>query len=457
MDFFENDLQFTKIIFKDRFYYPPEINASIHDLISYFRANIVSNTPFIYLFAPNHIKTIIAYFAIIKSGHVCVLVEPDIGRLELAEMKQDTPPCALVHIERTTDSFDYNTEIVFTRDNPQEFDWDELSDVATIVYTNAEDGYAKGAMLTRKNLLANAEGGLNSNRTDYLSVLCALVPFHHLFGFQVGVITSLFVSSQTGSVTLIEDISELREIRKIAEDFIKYGITNLYSIPIVYHLFTRFSDIKSIFIKANKICSGGYKLPDLTYDKFLVKTGKPILEGYGITEASPVCSWYHDDNPIKRGSVGKAYSCCDIKIFNKASQECANGECGEICIKGDNIMKGYYNNKTATQKILKNNWLYTGDLGKVDIDGYIYLTGLKKRMLNINGRKVYQAEVERLLKKHKNIKTIEVYGAPHTFQNDIVKANIELKIKGPKHEDIFRKWSVYSIGRYKFPKTITFA
>jgi long-chain acyl-CoA synthetase len=455
MDFFENDLQFSKIIFRDQFYYPPEINASIYDLISYFRANIVSNTPFIYLFAPNHIKTIIAYFAIIKSGHVCVLVEPDIGRLELAEMKQDTPPCALVHIDRVTDTFDYGKEIVFTHDNPQEYDWDELSDVATIVYTNAEDGYAKGAMLTRKNLLANAFSSLKCNSFDQNSMICALLPFNHLFGLQTGFLSPLLASSIVDSSLLIFDFFQPSKIHKTFNDIINFNATHLCSIPIIYYLLLKAFN-KNILPRNIKLCSGGYKLSESISNHFFNKTNKIILDGYGLTEAGPVCSWYADDDIVKRGSVGKFVYWCRIRIANESDIECPIGHVGEICIKGDNVMKGYYKNKKATQKTIKKGWLHTMDLGKIDSDGYLYLTNLKKRMLNVNGRKVYIAEVERLLRMNNNVIKADIFGEPHPFQNNIVKAIIDLKTKGPDQENSFKKWAIDSISHYKIPKTIIF-
>jgi long-chain acyl-CoA synthetase len=452
MDFFENDLQFSKIIFRDRFYYPPEINASIHDLTSYFRASIVSNTPFIYLFAPNHIKTIIAYFAIVKSGHVCVLVEPDIGRLELAEMEQDTPPCALVHIDRTTDAFDYKKEIVLTHDNPQEFDWDELSDVATIVYTNAEDGYAKGAMLTRKNLLANAEGGKISDCITERNVFCALLPFHHMFGLQTGILTPLF----SGSSFVIEDISTINNISSFADSIKRYKVTNIYSVPVVYHLLTKVSKIKDAFEHIDKICSGACALPRIVFDAFLKKTGKEIAEGYGLTEASPVCTWHRNNEQIKIGSVGRAYPFCKIAIFDVNDNECPAEQVGDVCIKGANIMKGYYNNGDSTKLIFNNGWLRSGDIGYLDKNGYLYLTGLKKNMINTGGKKVYPVQIERLLKKHENVESVEVIAKNHLLLTNRASLSITLACNGKDNLISLKKWYFHNLSHIIPFSLITF-
>jgi long-subunit acyl-CoA synthetase (AMP-forming) len=451
MDFFENDLQFNKIIFRDRFYYPPEINASIHDLTSYFRANIVSNTPFIYLFAPNHIKTIIAYFAIIKSGHVCVLVEPDIGRLELAEMKQDTPPCALVHIDRITDTFDYGKEIVFTHDNPQEYDWDELSDVATIVYTNAEDGYAKGAMLTRKNLLANAESGCERDELTNENIICALLPLSHMFGLQTGLLTPLF----SKSVILLEDISSLGKLNKILNNIHQFKVTNIYSIPLIYHLLPKISNFKILISDVIKFCSGGCALSFVIYDTFFLKSNKRIYEGYGLTECSPVCAFPANSSVCPIGSVGKPLKCNEIKIQNDISILAPNCV-GEICIKGKNVFKGYYNNNEINRLHLIDGWFFTRDCGKIDSNGYLYITGCNKKVINIGSKKVFPSHIERLIMNYDKIKNISVIKITHPIYNETMAANIELTKKGFLQEIAFKNWCLLNLCSYKIPKIITF-
>jgi long-chain acyl-CoA synthetase len=450
MDFFENDLQFTKIIFRDRFYFPPEINASIHDLISYFRANIVSNTPFIYLFAPNHIKTIIAYFAIIKSGHVCVLVEPDIGRLELAEMKQDTPPCALVHIDRVTDTFDYGKEIVFTRDNPQEYDWDELSDVATIVYTNAEDGYAKGAMLTRKNLLANAEAICIGNNIDRNSISFAVAPFSHIFGFQYGIITPLLGNG----TTLIHEPAELIGSNTLLHIIVNYKVTHLYSIPLFFYLLSKSSiDLHN---QIHSSISGGYKLSQRIRKQFQLNLHIPIYEGYGLTESSGGCLWQKPGVEDNSESVGQPIDGCQVKIHQECIQSSPTNQKGEIFIKGNMIMKGYYQRAKYNTQVLSNGWFHTGDYGKQDKNGNIVFIATKKKMFNIAGKKVYPEEVKRYYLKHNNVANVEF----HCEQNEIIGEQYHSVIKLwkdlPDNRSELINWSSSMLSAYKIPKTISF-
>ena len=383
---------------------------------------------------------------------MCVLVDPGIGRLELAEMKQDTPPCALVYIDRTSDTFDYNTEIVFTHDNPREFDWDELENVAMIVYTNAEDGYAKGAMLTRKNLLSNAESGKERDQLTKKHKISALLPFHHLFGLQTGVLTPLIAEASV----LIADISALNQLTAFIQNIQKFQITNLFSLPSIFYILTKIPNIHISLSNVHKIGSGGCALPSFIYESFLQKTGKIIFQGYGITEASPVCSFYLNDDNSNFGSVGKPLSCNEIKIANGTNEIQALNKPGNIYIKGNNIFKGYYNNREATLRVFKNEWFYTGDIGKMDRNGYLYISGIQKKMLNINGSKAFPAELDRLLKKHENIKSIKLSIEPHSLHNTSLKATVELTRKGTDNETIFKKWCQYHLSNYKIPKRIEF-
>lgn len=451
MDFFDKRLEFKKIIFRDKFYYPEEINSSIDTLSSYLKNNKKSNSPFVYLFAHNHIKTIIAYFAIIKSNKICVLVDPYKKRLELNEIMEDTPPYAIINYNKTSDEYDYENEIKFT-DNNIDIDNDQLNDVCTMVYTNAEDGYAKAVMLTKKNIISNAEAHATTNDSDPNSVICALLPFHHMFGLTIGVIAPLISNSSI----LIEDPSNLIYIRSISDNFSKYKLTHLYTIPLIYYLLEKIPGIKEKLNNIKYLTSGGYKLPLSIFVNFKQKFNLEIHEGYGLTEASPVCTWHHTGKKIKPDSVGQPFSCCDVKIMNDDNQELPIGSIGEICIKGDNVMKGYYNNKEVTKKVLKDSWLHTGDLGKMDSDIYVYFIGLKKSMMNVGGKNIYPNEVKRLIKLNDNVKNIEIFKEESEIQGNAFSAKIKLKSNNSETQEIFKEWCNENISKHKIPHSITF-
>lgn len=451
MDLFNRHLEFNKIIFRDKFYYPQEINNSIEKLSSYLKNNKESNSPFVYLFAHNHINTIIAYFAIIKSGKICVLVDPEIKHIELSEMMQDTPPFATIKFEKLGKELDLKNDIVFT-DNNIDVDNKQLEDVCTMVYTNADDGFAKAAMLSKKNILSDAEAHATTNDSNKNSVMCSLLPYHHLYGMVIGVIAP----SISNSTILIEDPANLLRIRSIADKFYKYHLTHLYSIPFIYYLLNKIPNIHEKLNNIKYLISGGYKLPLSTFNQFKQKYGIEILEGYGLTEASPVCTWHHPGKKVKQNSVGQPFNCCKIKISNEDNYKVPTGKIGEICIKGDNVMKGYYNNEKATKTILRDNWLHTGDFGKIDKDGYLYFTGLKKYMFNIGGKNVYPNEVKRLININKNVKNIHIFGKESEIQGNTFHSKIELKINNSEAQRSFKKWCIENISKYKIPHTIEF-
>jgi acyl-CoA synthetase (AMP-forming)/AMP-acid ligase II len=176
MPLLTDKLDFGNIYFRNNTYTPVTVSRSIDAVADCLNKQAVSNSPFVYLFAPNHIKMVYALYGIIKSGRICVLVDPAIGKLELAEMMLDTIPGALIRIDKTTDTFDFAKEFEFRDCRVEEKRLEGLEDVCLILYTNAADGYAKGAMLTNGNLLTDAEAGIFANKVSAGSVSCALIP-----------------------------------------------------------------------------------------------------------------------------------------------------------------------------------------------------------------------------------------------------------------------------------------
>jgi long-chain acyl-CoA synthetase len=436
-------LQPGKVIFRKKEYDPETVTAGIACVARYLEDNLVSNSPFVYLFASNHIKTVLSYFGIIKARRICVIMDPKVGPLELSEMLQDTPPAACIKIDTTTEAFDFDKEIEL-RKQPWKDDPDQdLSDVCTMIYTAAEDGYAKAAMLTHENMLSNARCIVGAEKLNNTTISCGLSHFNHLYPLQGGVIAPFLVK---GGI-LIEDISDISKTFSIVDTITQIGLTHLYSIPVIYYLFCKVMNGFDKFKSLRSIGSGGYKLTESIYNNFYNKTGKELHEGYGLSEASPVCTWTY--NKIKLAAVGIAFPCNSLKIVSESEEFLPEGQKGEICVKGSNIMKGYYNNNTATIKSIKNGWFHTGDLGYIDNEGYIYIIGLKKKMINYGGQKVYPAEVVRLMKKHPNVLDSEVYGADDKLSGKKVEAKIYLKDKSIENQNEFYKWCQNNISNYK--------
>lgn len=445
-------LKLGNIFFEEKVYTPETVRASIDAVAEILTKKFISNSPFVYLYAPNHIKIVYALFGILAAGKTCVLVDPKIGRFELEEMLKDSPPGAIIKPEKAADTFDYNLEFEFKHYQLAPSRIAGMDDVAIMLYTAAEDGFAKGAMLTHENILANARAGLEANLSCPDLTTCAIIPFHHLFALQTGIIMPLIVA---GNALIIEP-SEGISAAKIGEQLAYHPISNLFASPLIFFILRKLRDAKDLLNSIASLTSGGYSLPTSIFETYQEKLGIEIREGYGITEASPICAWNRPGDVVKQGSVGRAFSCCKIKIVDEQNVELPIGDKGEICICGENVFKGYYLNHEATRNILSDKTLHTGDFGVLNEDGYLFFKGLKKRMLNIAGNKVYPSELERLMKKNHNVREVEVSGDPDELLGEKVRARVRLRNNTPEAQDLCRQWCLDNITRYKVPRVFDF-
>jgi len=444
-------LAFGNIHFQNKTYLPEMIQSNIDEVFRCITQKSISNSPFVFLFAPNHIKTVYAVFGIIKAGKICVLVDPGQGKLEVEDMVKTTPPGAIIHVNKASDSFNYNEEFEFKHYMLSEAKLQGLDDVCLVLYTAASDGFAKAAMLTYKNMLADGFA-LVHNGLLMESVSCSLIGYHHLFAFQTGILAPALIQSNI----LIIDSKDFTSLRETGTQFVENKIDHLYTVPMVFNFLKKIPGIEQCFKNAKNIVSGGCKLNSHLFNIYKDLFGVEIHEGYGLTEASPICAWHRPLDSIKIDSVGRAFSCCEIMILNTDGQKLEQGKTGEICIKGENVFKGYYNNIPSTEDSLKNGILHTGDLGKLDDDGYLYLTGLKKEMLNLSGNKVYPAEVARLIKKHCNVLTCEIKGRETESNQPSVIATVRLRNSTETSQKDLKHWCRENITGYKVPREWVF-
>jgi long-chain acyl-CoA synthetase len=445
-------LNFGNIYFKDKTYSPETILANIDAVAENITKRSISNSPFVYLFAPNHIKTVFGLFGIIKAGRVCVLVDPALKHFELEEMMKDAAPGALIRPDKETDTFDFFKEFEFKHYQLSPSRIRGLEDVAIMLYTAADDGFAKGAMLTHANILANARAIREINNVKEGTVSCALIAFHHLFALQTGIIAP----SIAGANLIIEDITDFRSLKNVGIQIEKNRATHLYAVPAVYLFLKKIPQTRQIANMATSFVSGGVKLTRSIFDSYKNDLHCEIHEGYGLTEASPICTWHGPNDKIKLETVGRSFPCCEIEIHDENNKTVENGQSGEICIKGSNVMKGYFGNESATKGTIVDGWLRSGDLGKMDDQGYVYLTGLKKRMLNVGGNKVYPSELERLMRKNINVRSVEVFGEADEILGDTVQARVQLRESSKEIQNTFQKWCLENITGYKVPKVPEF-
>lgn len=440
-------LNFKEIYFRGQSFDRKTILEAINHLAAYLKKNSISDSSFILLSTYNHIKTVIAYYAILKSGKIAAVLNPGCRSLELTEIIKDIDPSALIFVNTNTITFNYDEEIVFRKPDPDFVIYSELTDVCTLIFTNAEDGYAKGAMLTDKNLITEISDIIQIENMTEKKVGCALLPFYHLFGLVKGVLTPVY----KGYSFLICE-PDLLNITDIVTQIKKYKVTNIYSVPSLYYILSKVPGIGAFFESVNDYISGGNKLSPFIFESFKRNVNGILREGYGLTEASPACTVNYPDCEVNISSIGAAFPSCKIKILDNDDKECNPGETGEICIKGDNVFKGYFNKKHLSKIVLRKGWLHTGDLGSKDSKGYIYFKGLKKNMINVAGNNVYPKELERYLKLYKDVESAEIFSRDSNIQGNIVCARISLKNKNKDAQKSFKKWCIKNITNTKLPR-----
>ena len=278
----------------------------------------------------------------------------------------------------------------------------------------------------------------------------SLIPLFHSFGATVNMINVIRAGC---SVVMMDRFTMDGIFGAIQKNKITYicAVPRLY-LGMMFHEGAAKFDVSSL-----EVCvTGGAPMPAEFIPKFEKQFGAKIVEGYGLTEASPCCSFNMLDRPQKPESIGMAITGTKIKIVDENGREVPKGEIGELIVKGDNVMKGYYKNDAATAAVIKDGWLYTGDLGKMDSDDYIFLTGLKKRMIITSGFNVYPKEIEDILNLHPAVKSARVMAKKDLMRGEIVKAEIML-ITGSviDEKEILRHCRIY-LSSYKIPRELEF-
>jgi len=441
------NLNFKQIFFRKKRFDKELLTAAIDHLSGYLLSNIQSSSPFILMATYTHIKTLIAYYAILKAGKIPAIMDPGNRSIELTEIIEEIDPAAILFLNTNELSFHYEEEIIFRKTKPGFIITSDLTDVVTLAFTNAEDGYSKAAMLTEKNLLSEVAALISTNKLNEHSVTCALLPFSHLYGLVQGVL----VPTHAGSTGIIIELDILR-ISEIAEQIRKYRVTHLYTVPSLYYLFSKIPGIENVVHDVQEFYSGGTQLSSFIYNCFYKKTNRKIREGYGMTESSPgVILDYSGEEPVV-SSIGKPMPGCEISILDENGNPCLPEEKGEICIKGDMVFKGYLNHDDATRSILKNGWLYSGDYGRMDLHGNLYFCGLKKDMINVAGNNVYPKKLERMIKINRMVSEVNIFREESVLQGQVVGASIRLHDNSFHQQDSVKNWCYENINNILLPK-----
>jgi long-chain acyl-CoA synthetase len=324
-------------------------------------------------------------------------------------------------------------------------------DTAVILYTSGTTGQPKGAELTHGNLIGNTEAA----RADIVrarpdDVIFGGLPLFHVFGQTV----ALNVAVASGAcLTLLPRFDATRALRIIAE----HRVTVFEGVPTMYVALLHAADRADYDTSALRTCiSGGAALPVEVLRGFEEAFGVPVLEGYGLSETSPVASFNHPGRERKPGSIGTPIRDVRMRVVDKEDHEVPLGEVGEIAISGPNVMKGYWHQPAATAEAIRGGWFHTGDLARVDEDGYFYIVDRKKDLIIRGGYNVYPREIEEVLYEHPAVAEAAVIGLPHPALGEEVGAAVALKAGIVITAEELRDYVKAQVAAYKYPRQVWF-
>ena len=322
------------------------------------------------------------------------------------------------------------------------------TDLAVIIYTSGTTGRPKGAMLSHGNLLHNVESCRLVLETVDQDRMAVLLPLFHSYMLTVGMFLPLLVG---GTMVLVKSLNQPRQV---LQELCARQATILPAIPPFYR--TLASSPAPVKLPFRLCISGSAPLPVQVLKDFEAKFGIPLIEGYGLSEASPVVA----KNPIhgvrKPGSIGLPIPHVEVSAQDDAGTILGVDEVGEICVRGGNVMLGYWNNPEETAKAFRNGWLLTGDIGYRDADGYFYITDRKKDMLLVNGNNVYPREIEEVIYQFPGIKEAAVIGVPDARKGEQPVAFVTAAEGQTVEEKALLQFVRGKLADYKVPKRVVF-
>jgi long-chain acyl-CoA synthetase len=322
-------------------------------------------------------------------------------------------------------------------------------DTAVLLYTSGTTGTPKGAELTHDNLLRNVEVIVRLVGLNESSVTLGALPFFHAFGQTCALNATV---SAGGCITLIPRFDAGKALEVLERD----RVTVFEGVPTMYSAMLHHPRAEETDTSALQVCvSGGAAMPVEVMRAFEQKFGCAILEGYGLSETSPVASFNRRDRERKPGSIGVPVDGVEMKVVDEDHKEVPPGEVGEIAIRGHNIMKGYWKRLEASAEAIdEDGWFYSGDLARVDEDGYFFIVDRKKDLVIRGGYNVYPREIEEVFYEHPDVREVAVIGVAHNELGEEVAAAVALKIGADCTPAELREFVKLRVAAYKYPRHV---
>jgi long-chain acyl-CoA synthetase len=429
---------------------------------------------------PNVPQFLICYYGILKAGAVVVPLNILLKSVELVHRLSDSDAVAFVAWEGFEDqalpAFQQvsscknffmvnlpgsnrlpvaqgvqNFDLAMNQGSPSfEAMQTRPDDTAVMLYASAYNGKPRGIELSHFNLFMNAQIvnhylGITVGSDE---VALVALPLFHSFG-QSAIMNAGISAGIT--LTLMPRFDPLKAFALIE----RYKVTSFAGVPTMFLFLLKHPDRVKYDLSSLRTCaSGGAALAPELFEEWQRVFGMPVLEGFGLSETSPIASFNIPTKPPRPGSVGVPVWGVDMKVVDEQEQEVTIGETGELVIRGHNVMKGYYKQPEATAEVLRDGWLHTGDYAKMDADGYFYIVGRKKDMVLRGGFNVYAREVEEVLAAHPAVAECAVIPVPDEILGEEVKAVVVLKTGQHATERELRDYCRERMAAYKYPRQI---
>ncbi|HWW68141.1 MAG TPA: long-chain fatty acid--CoA ligase [Solirubrobacterales bacterium] len=416
---------------------------------------------------PNVPEFPVAYYGVLRAGGVVVPMNVLLKRREIAFYLEDSGAKLLLAWhgfagEARDGAADAGAETIEVEPAAFAATLEELGpttgladtdeeDTAVILYTSGTTGKPKGAELTHLNLFRNAE--VSSRTTCEIAagdIVLGALPLFHSFGQTVGMNASLRVGA---CLTLVPKFDPGQALETMQRD----RVTHFYGVPTMFGALLHHPERESFDTSSLRNCiTGGASMPVEVLRGFEDAFGAIVLEGYGLSETSPVACSNHPDMERKPGSIGTPIEGVQMQVVDEDDNPVPQGEVGEIAIRGHNIMKGYWQRPDATAEAMRGGWFHSGDMARVDEDGYFYIVDRKKDLIIRGGYNVYPREVEEVLYEHPKIREAAVVGVPHDEWGEEIGAAVVLHDGEELAPEEISAYVKERIAAYKYPRVVWF-
>ncbi len=446
----------TALIFEGKHIHYRQLYSRAIAVSNVLRKKGVKARDRVILLLENSPEFYVGYFAIIQTGAVVVPLNIFLKERELAHILNDakpaliitsqdfipllekieggTPPCLMASDMAEDASQDEIDAYTITTLEPDE--------MVALLYTSGTTGFPKGVMLSSRNALVNVMQGVTRFRLCPKDKLFGVLPLFHSFAQNSCIWTPFFIGS---TVILVRKI----ERRAIVEG-LEQKPTCFLGVPALYGFLALLKTAQFDYVRC--FVSGGDALPDKIRAAFELIYGRKICSGYGLTEASPLVAGSLDDETVTTSSVGKPLVGITWALKDTDGKDVAPGHVGELWIKGDNIMIGYYNDPQMTEAVLKDGWLRTGDLFVCDPMGKLVMSGRSKDIIKHKGFIIYPPEVENAILTHPNVLRVGVIGRADGQTGEVPVAFVQLKHEQKNIEKELRELCLKSLATYKVPR-----